>query len=182
MVRGVGTRALWEKVPFVMVSLVFMYLAILAREQSPFLVEHYDASEGMTQGCYATWFYIVKTVLPLNLIVLYPLPKELDWLAFPYSLSILATVAVSAGLFLAPALAGAVRGLALLPGDPGTNSGIIRNNSFVIAADRYCYLAMLGLVHAGGRGFLRALADVVAVASLAPPSGSSQLASQRSWF
>ena len=93
-------RALLEKVPFVMVSLVFMGLAIAARAQSPFLTEHYDASEGIAQACYAIWFYILKTVLPLDLIALYPLPNELDWLAFPYSLSILVTLAISAALFL----------------------------------------------------------------------------------
>ncbi len=77
-----------------------MGLAIAARAQSPFLVEPYNASQGIAQACYAIWFYLFKTVLPLDLIALYPLPNELNWLAFPYSLSILATLAISAGLFM----------------------------------------------------------------------------------
>ena len=62
-------------------------------------IEHYDASVGIAQACYAIWFYIVKTLLPLNLIAFYPLPRELNWLVFPYDLSIFATLPISAGLF-----------------------------------------------------------------------------------
>ena len=71
-------RALLEKVPFVMTSLLFMGLAIAAKPQSRFPVEHYDASGGIAQACYGIWFYILKTVLPLDLIALYPLPKEIE--------------------------------------------------------------------------------------------------------
>ncbi len=101
--RWFGTSArsaLWEKIPFVMASLVFMGVAIAVRAQSPFRIEQYDASEGIAQACYGIWFYIFKTVLPLDLIAFYPLPRKLHWLEIPYSLSILATLAVSAGLFL----------------------------------------------------------------------------------
>ncbi len=149
-------RALLEKVPFVMTSLLFIGLAFAARVQSPFLIEHYDASKGIAQACFAMWFYIQKTVLPLDLIAFYPLPRELDWLAIPYSLSILATVAVGAVLFLLrrrwPGLLAAwLSYLAIL----APNSGIIRNNSSVIAADRYSYMAMLGSVTVAAAGFCR---------------------------
>ena len=60
-------RALLEKVPFVMVSLLFMGVSIAVRVQSRFLIEHYDASVCIAQACYAIWFYILKTLLPLNL-------------------------------------------------------------------------------------------------------------------
>ena len=148
-------RALLEKVPFVMVSLVFMGLAIAAKPQSRFPVEHYDASEGIAQACYGIWFYILKTVLPLDLIALYPLPRELNWLALPFSLSILATLAMTAGLFLLrrrwPGLLAAwLSYLVIL----APNSGIIRIND-QIAADRYSYMAMLGLVMLAAAGFCR---------------------------
>ncbi len=148
-------RVLLEKVPFVMTSLVFMGLAIAARPQSPFPIEHYDASEGIAQACYAIWFYISKTVLPLDLIAFYPLPRELNWLALPYSLSILATLAISAGLFLLrrrwPGLLAAwLCYLVIL----APNSGIIRISD-QIAADRYSYMAMLGSVMLAAAGFCR---------------------------
>ncbi len=147
-------RVLWEKAPFVVLSLVFMGVAIRAREQSPFLVESYEVSEGIVQACYAVWFYILKTLWPRDLIAFYPLPHGLNWLAFPYGLGILATLGVSVGLFLVrrrwPGLLAAwlIYLVILIP-----NSGIIRNNSFVIAGDRYSYLAMLGFVPVAAFGF-----------------------------
>ncbi len=76
-----------------------MRLAIAAKPDPRFPVEQYDASEGIAQACYGTWFYILKTVLPLDLIVFCPLPNKLNWLAFPYSLSILATLAMAPACF-----------------------------------------------------------------------------------
>ncbi len=77
-----------------------MGLAIAAKPQSRFPVEHYDAWEGIAQACYGTWFYIVKTLLPLDLIAVYPIPRELNSRALPFTLSILGTVATTAGLFI----------------------------------------------------------------------------------
>ncbi len=95
-------------------------------------------------------------MFPLDLITFYPLPKDLNWLALPYSLSILATVTVSAGLFLMrrrwPGLLAAwLSYLVIL----APNSGIIRNNSAVIAADRYSYTATLGSVILAAAVFCR---------------------------
>ncbi len=154
---GASARnAVSEKVPFVLISLLFMGLAFVARVQSPLLTEHYEASKGIAQACYAIWFYIQKTLLPLDLIAFYPLPEKQNWLALPYSLSILATVAVSIALFLLrrrwPGLLAAwLSYLAIL----APTSGIIRNNSGVIAADRYSYMAMLGSVMLAAAGFCR---------------------------
>ncbi len=147
-------RALLEKVPFVMVSVLFMGVAIAVRGQSPFLIEHYDVSVGIAQACYGIWFYILKTLVPLNLTALYLLPLELNWLKLPFSLSILATLAVSAGLFLLHrrwpgVLAAWLCYLLIL----APVSGIIPNNRDVIAADRYSYLAMLPFVMLAADGF-----------------------------
>ncbi len=117
-------RALLEKVPFVITSLLFMGLAFAAKPDSQFPVEHYGPSEGIAQACYGTWFYILKTVLPLDLFPFYySLPGELDWLAPRFRLSIFATVAISVGLFLMHRRWPALGGLARLPGDPGAQLG-----------------------------------------------------------
>ncbi len=92
-------------------------------------------------------------MLPLDLIAVYPLPRKLNWLALPFSLSIVATLAVSAGLFLLrrrwPGLLAAwLCYLVIL----APNSGIIRFND-QIAADRYSYMAMLGSVMVAAAGF-----------------------------
>ena len=148
-------RAVLEKVPFVMTSLFFTRLAIAARLRSEFPLQHDVASVGIARACYAIWFYILKTALPLNLIALYPSPLELNWLALPYSLCIVATLAISVGLFLLPRrwpglLAAWLSYLVIL----APNSGIIRISD-QIAADRYSYMSMLGLVVLAAAGFCR---------------------------
>ena len=92
-------RALWEKIPFVIASLAFMGLAIAAKPGSRLPVQHDHLSEGIARACYDIWFYIIKTIWPRDLIAVYPLPKDVNWLSLPYSLSIVATLAMSAGLF-----------------------------------------------------------------------------------
>ncbi len=146
-------RALLEKVPFVLTSLVFMGLAIAAKPQSRFPVQHDNVSVGIARACYGTGFYILKTVLPLDLTAFYPFPRDLNWLALPFSLSILATLAISAGLFLLrrrwPGLLAAWLSylVILVP-----NSGIIWISN-QLAADRYSYAATLGSVMLAAAGF-----------------------------
>ncbi len=158
--KGVGRwfdasarRALLEKVPFVMTSLFFTGLAIAARPRSEFPLQHDGALVGIARACYAIWFYIEKTAAPLDLIAAYPIPRERNWLALPFSLCILATLAISAGLFLLrwrwPGLLAAwLCYLVIL----APNSGLIRISEQP-AADRYSYMAMLGLVAVAAAGF-----------------------------
>jgi len=146
-----------EKVPFVIMSLVFMGLAIAARKHGHTVVpiQDYDTSERVAQACYGIWFYIVKTVLPLGITVWYPLPGRIDWFAPPFLLSILGTLAMSVGLFLLrrrwPGLLAAwLSYLVIL----APNSGIIRFGN-QLAADRYSYMAMLGGVMLAAAGLCR---------------------------
>ncbi len=148
-------RALLEKVPFVLVSLFFTGRALAAKPGSLLPSQHRHASEGIAQACYAIWFYIRETVLPLDLIAFYRLPKDPNWLALPYSSSIAATVAVSAALFLLrrrwPGLLAAwLCYLVIL----APNSGIIWISNSIVA-DRYSYLSMLGSVIVAAAGFCR---------------------------
>ena len=142
-----AARKIWlEKVPFVALSLLFMGVAISARRQSLDSVERNDASSSVALACYGIWFYIIKTAAPLNLIAVYPAPKTIDWLAPEFLLSILSTMAMTAGLFLVrrrrPGLLAAwLSYLVIL----SPNSGLIRISD-QIAADRYSYISMLGLV------------------------------------
>ena len=144
---GPAARRVWrEKVPFILASLVFTGLAIAARNRGAFSPEHSDASVRIARACYGTWFYLVKTLLPLDLVAMYPLPREMDWLASPFLLSILGTLGVSVGLFLLrrrwPGLLAVwLSYLVIL----APNSGIIRFSA-QITADRYSYMAMLGWV------------------------------------
>ncbi len=147
----------WEKVPFVIMSLVIMGVAIAAKKDSHALVpiQHYGTSERVVQACYGIWFYIVKTVLPLDITAFYPLPGRIDWLAPPFLLSILGTLAISVGLFLLrrrrPGLLAAwLSYLVIL----APNLGLIRIGN-QLAADRYSYMAMLGGVMLAAAGLCR---------------------------
>ena len=161
--RWFGTaarRVWWEKVPFIMVSLVFMGLAIAARSRNHWLsTEQNDASASIAQACYGIWFYIIKTVLPLDLVAVYPLPQR-DRLA---RAAVHAEHPRDAGderrlVSPAPALAGTAGGLAELPGDPGAQLGHHpdqrpdRRGSVQLHGDA-------GLGDRGGRLFLPARAD-----------------------
>ena len=144
---GRAARRAWtEKVPFILVSVVFVGLAIAARSRSVFSTGQPATSARIAQACYGIWFYIKKTVLPLDLVAVYPLPRNVDWLAPPFMLSILGTLAIFVGVFLArrrwPGLVVAwLSYLVIL----APNSGIIQI-SHEIAADRYSYMSMLGWV------------------------------------
>jgi protein O-mannosyl-transferase len=148
-------RALSEKVPFVMVSLVFMGVAIAARRKALVATQQNDACASLAQACYGTWFYLLKTALPLDLVAVYPSPREMDWRAPSFLLSIVGTLALSVGLFLLrrrwPGLLAAwLSYLAIL----APNLGIIRISE-QIAADRYSYLAMVGWVMPAAAGLCR---------------------------
>ena len=142
-----AVRRVWlEKIPFVITSLVFMGVAIAARRRALISIEQNDASTNIAQVCYGIWFYIVKTVLPLDLVAVYPSPAEIDWFAPPFMLSILGMLVMSVGTFLLrrrwPGLLAAwLSYLVIL----APNLGVIRISER-IAADRYSYIAMLGWV------------------------------------
>jgi hypothetical protein len=144
---GPSSRGVWrEKVPFLLASLVFMGLAVAARSRGVFASEQPSASARIAQACYGAWFYLLKTAWPLDLVAVYPLPREIDWRAPRFLASIVATVGVSVGLFLLRrrwpgGLAAWLSYLAIL----APSSGLIRTTEQV-AADRYSYLATTGWV------------------------------------
>ena len=63
-------------------------------------VEHWGLSARIAQACYGIWFYMIKTVLPMDITAFYPFPERVDWLEPPFLSSILGTLAVSSVLFL----------------------------------------------------------------------------------
>jgi tetratricopeptide (TPR) repeat protein len=146
---GPSARRVWlEKLPFVALSLVFMGLAVAAKADARTLVlqEPDGFHARMARACFGTWFYLVKTAIPQDITAFYPLPARFDRYAPPFSLSVLATLAVSVGLLALrrrrPGLLAAwLSYLVLL----APSSGLVRIGN-QIAADRYSYLAMAGLV------------------------------------
>jgi protein O-mannosyl-transferase len=137
-------RVGYEKIPFVIAGLAFMGLAVAARRHALAAVERNDLSASVAHAGYGIWFYAYKTVLPLDLIAVYPPPGRIDPLAPPYLPCLLATLAVSVGLLVLRRrwpglLAGWITYVVVL----APNLGIIQYSE-QIAADRYSYMAMLG--------------------------------------
>ena len=145
---GPSARKVWcEKVPFFLLSLEFMGVAIaakaLALRSRRFSMPSFSA-RNIAHACYGIWFYLVKTVLPLEITAYYPLPERIDWFAPPFLPAILGTLVVSVALFLLrrrrPGLLAAWLSYLIIL---APNSGLVRIGD-LLGADRYSYLAMLG--------------------------------------
>ncbi|MHB1561664.1 MAG: hypothetical protein ACYC61_29800 [Isosphaeraceae bacterium] len=152
---GPRARLAWiEKLPFLLLSLIFAGVAIRAKagEQSLVPLEHDGIAARLAQACYGVWFYLVKTFIPIDIAAFYPLPARIDPLAPRFLLAIAATLGVTFGLFLlrrrhpAPLAAWLSYLVILAP-----SSGLVRIGN-QIAADRYGYLSMLGLAVLLGAG------------------------------
>src|SRR5262249_5614370 len=95
-------------------------------------------------------------LVPVDMIAFYPTPKVIEGLSPPFLLSVIGTVAVTVGLILARrTLSGPLAAWLGYLGILAPDSGLIRISD-QIAADRYSYIAMMGLaiLAAGGLGRL----------------------------
>jgi Tfp pilus assembly protein PilF len=125
-----------------------MGLAVLGRVQERHLVavENWGIGARIAHACYGIGFYALKTIVPRNITHFYAMPARVVWYELPYVAYIVGTVAVSVALFLLlrrrPALLAVwLSYLVIL----APNSGLMRIGA-QIAADRYSYIAMLGVV------------------------------------
>jgi len=136
-----------EKLAFLGLSVPFMAAAIRAKE-----VDHVTILAGpdglasrIAQACYGACFYLVKTFLPIGITAYYPRPEPLDWMQGFYLASGIAVAGLSVMSFLMRrrwpgVLAAWASYLVIL----SPNSGLVRAGR-EIAADRYSYIAMMGL-------------------------------------
>ena len=119
LVRAVGAEGVVREGPVRRSSASsFMGLAIAAKARSHTIasIQHASVSARIAQACYGIWFYLVKTVLPLEITAYYPLPERIDWFAPPFLLSHPGNArGERRPVSPAPALAGVAGGLAELP-------------------------------------------------------------------
>jgi tetratricopeptide (TPR) repeat protein len=150
-------RVWWEKVPFGILSVTFAALAVQSKAQERHLAptEEWGIDKRVAHACYGIWFYLVKTLLPVNITAYYPMPARIAWFETPFSISILGTLTISAALFLLrrrwPGLLAVWLSylVILVP-----NLGLVRNGT-QITADRYSYVAMMGGVALLAAGLCR---------------------------
>ena len=139
-------RVWWEKVPFAVLSLVFIGLAIVARVENihPANYQQSGFAARLSRSCHGIGHYLIKTVLPTNVTAFYPVPERLVWFESPFVWCILGALGVSVALFLLrrrwPSLLTVwLSYLVIL----APNLGLLGIGP-QIAADRYSYISMIG--------------------------------------
>jgi hypothetical protein len=145
--RGPGPRRVYcEKVPFAALSLVFAALAVWARARAMTPFPGHGAEARVARACYNVVFYLVKTLDPVRISPCYPVPLRMTLSEPRFLLSAAGVVAVSAILVAARrrvpgALAAWVVYLVML----APSSGLFRTGGAYVAADRYCFMPMMGI-------------------------------------
>jgi len=154
---GAAVRHVWlEKVPYVLLALPILPLALAARFQSKptALPSLGDVLTGVAVACYGLVFYLKKTFLLGSFSPLYERPPQLSPWQWPFAVSAAAVLAISVVLLALrrrwPAGQAAwVSYVALLL----PTLGILRFG-LQMAADRYTYVAGLGWTILVGAGAL----------------------------
>jgi Tfp pilus assembly protein PilF len=151
-----------EKLPFVALGVVFMFVAGLAAHSAPHAMktlEEWPIPARIGQAAYGLVFYLWKSVAPTNLAIVYQLPQPMDPLAGKFLLCYglvlggAAAVLVLARRLPALACAAIIYAAMLAPVLGFFQSG----EQFV--ADRYSYVSCIGWSIVVGAGVARALAS-----------------------
>jgi tetratricopeptide (TPR) repeat protein len=138
--------ALFEKLPFIALSLISSILTVLAQKSGDAIIEMklLPLSIRLTVAAKALISYIWKMILPLNLIPYYPYPEDASFLSFGYLLSILLVLGITmlcVGILRKVKLWASVWSYYVVTLIPVL--GIIQVGGQAMA-DRYTYLPSLG--------------------------------------
>jgi protein O-mannosyl-transferase len=146
-------RSAWscwlEKVPYLVLGALFAVIAFKAKQENESLVSApllAELPERFAQACYGAWIYPLMTLWPSEMTAYYPLPAARQWEDTRFVLArlmlvVAAVVLIALRRTLPGLLAAWLSYLVIL----APNSGLVRIGN-QIAADRYGYIAMLGLV------------------------------------
>jgi len=157
-----GRAVLREKIPFMIVAVVFALLALIGQQQwSAFRsLESHGFGSRLTQAFFGTVFYLWKTLVPAALSPLYEIPPHFTPWDPLIMTGVTASIIITISLFLLrarwPAFLAcwAYHVVVLAP-----VLGIVQTGP-QLAADRYTYLACLGWAVLAGGLFLYCLKRV----------------------
>lgn len=140
-------RRVWaEKIPFLAIGLVFVILAIWARDIQPIPEgEHFHFAARFLHSGYAIAFFLLKTVFPVGLTGFYAVPREAVTLQSPIFMGYTVLVVAFFGLLFAFRKRFFTVWLVWLSyvGVLAPNLGWI-DFSTVLTGDRYSYIGTLG--------------------------------------
>lgn len=147
-------RSLTEKLPFVLMSLLFSVITILTHHSRGGLAssEMFPIIGRILVSMYVYIFYLTKIMLPLVLAPFYPYPSEINFFSFEYLGSLISLITITliciwalkaSKLFLAIWLYYIVTLIPVI--------GIVKVG-LQAAADRYTYLPSIGLFLIVGSG------------------------------
>jgi hypothetical protein len=152
--RKFDKGSFFEKIPFFALSLIFIFIGSItfyARQALPVLSLTAILRQSVT-AAYALMFYLHKILLPVKLSCLYPCPKieevlSFRFLFFPLITVVLAALVVYSRKYTRKIIFGSLFFLCtiflVLQISPFANS---------VTADRYTYLASVGLFYLFGEG------------------------------
>ncbi len=146
--RELKNKKYWlEKIPLLLISLVFGIVALKAQEAGKFINLRPEVSYWATllNACYAYVLYLVHLVIPVGISVIYPYPFGLgfyQYLCMPIAL----------GIFFLAYLAYKKNWSVLLGGLVFYSVNIVLVLQFIsfgeaLMADRYFYIAGIGLIY-----------------------------------
>jgi tetratricopeptide (TPR) repeat protein len=137
--------ALREKVPFAVLSVVFMVVAVFARGDGVVPLSQDGVVSRLAYSCYSAGFYLHKTVLPVGLSCVYDCPLLVDWGEPVYVISAVCVPLFTGFLVINrrrwPAVLAAWAGYLVTL---GPSIGLVRSGASVVA-DRYGYLPLQAL-------------------------------------
>lgn len=139
-------RVYLEKVPFFLLTLVFVLVAYRAKASAGQFqsVSEFGLLDRAAQSCLAVMFYLEKSLVPLGLCAYYPAARPVNPTSPMMLLGMAGTVGITVGFWLlrkrAPGLPAAwVAFLAIL----APNLGLLQLDDR-LAADRYAFLPSIG--------------------------------------
>ena len=141
-------RMILEKVPFLLMSLVFGIITIKAQQQTTALseVSQIDFLQSMKYGFHALFLYIVKAIAPFNIGPLHPYPSE----SASQFLTICSGITAFLTLLVVFAFGWAKQNKMIVGGVVFLAVGLLPVLQFLpvgfaIVADRYTYIPYLGV-------------------------------------
>ena len=178
--HGNWRRVLLEKLPYLALAVVAAVVSVLVVMAKVGLTSAaaYPPSARSAMALYSLAFYVVKTLLPLELSPMYELPAKVALTNPRFMAAALIAVGVTVALVLArrrwPAglAVWLVYGLTLAP-----VSGIVHNGPQLVA-DRYSYLSCLGLALLLGAG----VAVLVSSPAIARPLRAAVVGGALGWI